>query len=173
MTKTWAIYIDINKYYNLAPLWYAVRDAVVVRDFFLPEVEFERHDYLIPIDVDPGNMDGTALKISDTAVSSRNSRADNADNIVLLLDACRREGKCLAMGFGSKEQEDVQVLKIEAYGAETRNDWDFAQKLWTRVLETPGADRDRALPLEESRSIESAIFHLRERCQRLRRVVNK
>lgn len=50
----------------------------------------EGHDYLMPIDVDPGNVDETALKISDITASLRNS---GADNTVLLLDACRSEGK--------------------------------------------------------------------------------
>jgi uncharacterized caspase-like protein len=190
----------------------------------------EGHDYLMPIDVDPGNVDGTALKISDITASLRNS---GADNTVLLLDACRSEGKRSSVGFGSEDQqgivtfyscspyeasyeiealqhgaftyalleglrmqganscatvqridqylghqlpilnqrhkkpvqtpctsiqplsknclillpqrarlEDVQALKIEAYGAEARAEWESAQRLWTRVLATPGVDQD-------------------------------
>jgi formylglycine-generating enzyme required for sulfatase activity len=190
----------------------------------------EGHDYLMPIDVDPGNLNETALKISDITASLRNS---GADNTVLLLDACRSQGRRSAMGFGSEAQpgmvriyscspgqssyeveelqhglftyallegfrlqganscatvqridqylrhqvpslsqrykkpiqtpctavepisknclillpqrarlEDVQALKNEAYKAETQNEWDFAQQLWTRVLATPGVDQD-------------------------------
>ena len=190
----------------------------------------EGHDYLMPIDVDPENLERTALKISDITASLRNS---GADNTVLLLDACRSEGKRAPVGFGSEVQsgivtvyscsprqasyeieelghgafthalleglrlqganscatvqridqylchqvpslnqrykkpvqtpytaveplsknclillpqrarlEDVQALKIAAYQAESENDWDFAQQLWTRVLATPGVDQD-------------------------------
>ncbi|MFK8183864.1 MAG: SUMF1/EgtB/PvdO family nonheme iron enzyme [Phormidesmis sp.] len=190
----------------------------------------EGHDYLMPIDVDPGNVDETALRISDITASMRNS---GADNTVLLVDACRSQGRRSPIGFGSEKQkgivtfyacsprqssyeiealqqgaftyallesfrltgadscatvqridqylrhrvpslnqqyqkqiqtpytaveplsknclillpqrarlEDVQALKIEAYSAETRSDWDLAQQLWTRVLATPGVDQD-------------------------------
>ncbi len=145
MSKNWAICIGINRYYNLQPLQYAVKDAASVRDFFLNEIKFERvyyfaddsppiitprgemrsrptyanlkrffrewfqsaslsvgdnfwfffaghgelhedHDYLLPIDVDPGDIPGTALRGSDIADSLRNC---GADNTVLLVDACR------------------------------------------------------------------------------------
>ena len=39
----------------------------------------EGHDYLMPIDVDPENLERTALKISDITASLRNSRADNTN----------------------------------------------------------------------------------------------
>lgn len=196
----------------------------------------EGHDYLMPIDVDPGNLHETALKISDITASLRNS---GADNTVLLLDACRSQGRRSPVGFGSEKQkgivtfyscsprqssyeieelqqgafthallegfqltgadscatvqridqylrhrvpslnqqyqkqtqtpytaveplsknclillpqrarlEDVQALKLEAFSAETRNDWDFAQQLWTRVLATPGVDQDAIAGLQ-------------------------
>jgi formylglycine-generating enzyme required for sulfatase activity len=196
----------------------------------------EGHDYLMPVDVDPGNVDETALKISDITACLRNS---GADNTVLLLDACRSQGRRSAVGFGGEAQpgivtiyscsprqssyeieelehgafthalleglrlpganscatvqridqylchqvprlnqryqkpiqtpytaveplsknclillpqrarlEDVQALKNEAYKAETQNEWDFAQQLWTRVLATPGVDQDAILGLQ-------------------------
>ncbi len=46
----------------------------------------EGHDYLMPLDVDPGNLEETALRLSDLTACLRNS---GADNTVLLLDACR------------------------------------------------------------------------------------
>ena len=166
MSKNWAICIGINEYYNLAPLRYAVQDAVAVRDFFRGEVEFEEvfyfaddsppiatpdgpirslptyanltyffrkrfqrkflnvgdnfwfffaghgelhqgHDYLMPIDVDPENLERTALRISDITASLRNS---GADNTVLLLDACRSEGKRSAVGFGSEAQPGIVTV---------------------------------------------------------------
>lgn len=196
----------------------------------------EGHDYLMPVDVDPGNVDETALKISDITACLRNS---GADNTVLLLDACRSQGRRSAVGFGGEAQpgivtiyscsprqssyeieelehgafthalleglrlpganscatvqridqylrhqvprlnqryqkpiqtpytaveplsknclillpqrarlEDVQALKNEAYKAETQNEWDFSQQLWTRVLATPGVDQDAILGLQ-------------------------
>ena len=166
MSKNWAICIGINEYYNLAPLRYAVQDAVAVRDFFLGEVEFEEvfyfaddsppiatpdgpirslptyanltyffrkrfqrkflnvgdnfwfffaghgelhegHDYLMPIDVDPENLERTALRISDITASLRNS---GADNTVLLLDACRSEGKRSMVGFGGEAQPGIVTV---------------------------------------------------------------
>jgi formylglycine-generating enzyme required for sulfatase activity len=67
----------------------------------------EGHDYLMPMDVDPGNVDETALKISDITACLRNS---GADNTVLLLDACRSEGKRSAVGFGSEEQPGIVTV---------------------------------------------------------------
>ena len=188
------------------------------------------HDYLMPIDADPGNVEETALKIDDIAASLR---CCGADNTVLLLDACRSEGKRGPVGIGTNEQpgvvtiyacsarqssyeidelahgaftyalleglrlqganscatvqridqylrqqvpvlidryqkgpqmpytvveplaknclillperarlEDVQSLKIAAYQAENKTDWDFAQQLWVRVLGASRVDQD-------------------------------
>ena len=188
------------------------------------------HDYLMPIDADPGNVEETALKIDDIAASLR---CCGADNTVLLLDACRSEGKRGPVGIGTDEQpgvviiyacsarqssyeidelehgaftyalleglrlqganscatvqridqylqqqvpmlskryqkgsqtpytvveplaknclillperarlEDVQSLKLAAYQAENKTDWDFAQQLWIRVLGASRVDQD-------------------------------
>ncbi|MEM8502286.1 MAG: SUMF1/EgtB/PvdO family nonheme iron enzyme [Cyanobacteria bacterium P01_D01_bin.1] len=67
----------------------------------------EGHDYLMPIDVDPGNLERTALRISDITASLRNS---GADNTVLLLDACRSQGKRAAVGFGSDAQPGIVTI---------------------------------------------------------------
>jgi formylglycine-generating enzyme required for sulfatase activity len=67
----------------------------------------EGHDYLMPMDVDPENLERTALKISDITASLRNS---GADNTVLLLDACRSEGKRSAMGFGGEAQPGIVTV---------------------------------------------------------------
>jgi formylglycine-generating enzyme required for sulfatase activity len=67
----------------------------------------EGHDYLMPIDVDPENLERTALKISDITASLRNS---GADNTVLLLDACRSEGKRSAVGFGGEAQPGIVTV---------------------------------------------------------------
>ncbi|MEO1619800.1 MAG: SUMF1/EgtB/PvdO family nonheme iron enzyme [Cyanobacteria bacterium J06632_3] len=67
----------------------------------------EGHDYLMPIDVDPGAVDETALRISDITASLRNS---GADNTVLLLDACRSQGQRSTVGFGSEAQKGIVTI---------------------------------------------------------------
>ena len=70
-------------------------------------VLYEGHDYLMPIDVDPDNVEETALRISDITAYLRNS---GADNTVLLLDACRSQGRRSAVGFGSEEQQGIVTI---------------------------------------------------------------
>ena len=64
----------------------------------------EGHDYLMPIDVDPENLNGTALKISDITA---HIKASGADNTVLLLDACRNQSKRSSLGIGSDLQQGI------------------------------------------------------------------
>jgi formylglycine-generating enzyme required for sulfatase activity len=65
------------------------------------------HDYLMPIDVDPGNVEETALRISDITAYLRNS---GADNTVLLLDACRSQGRRGPVGVGSEDQPGMVTI---------------------------------------------------------------
>jgi formylglycine-generating enzyme required for sulfatase activity len=67
----------------------------------------EEHDYLLPIDVDPGDIPGTALRVSDIADSLRNC---GADNTVLLVDACRDRGKRKGQGFGVEAQKGTITI---------------------------------------------------------------
>lgn len=67
---------------------------------------YDQHDYLLPIDVDPGDISGTALRVSDIADSLRNCRADNA---VMLVDACRDRGK-RGKGFGTENQPGLITI---------------------------------------------------------------
>jgi formylglycine-generating enzyme required for sulfatase activity/uncharacterized caspase-like protein len=68
---------------------------------------YEDHDYLLPIDVDPGDIPGTALRVSDIADSLRNC---GADNTVLLVDACRDRGKRKGQGFGVEAQKGTITI---------------------------------------------------------------
>ncbi len=68
---------------------------------------YEDHDYLLPIDVDPGDIEGTALRMSDIADSLRNC---GADNTVLLVDACRDRGKRKGQGFGVEAQRGLVTI---------------------------------------------------------------
>ena len=67
----------------------------------------EGHDYLMPIDVSPGNLERTALRLSDLTAYLRNS---GADNTVLLLDACRSQGSRRGLGMGTEEQQGMVTV---------------------------------------------------------------
>ncbi|TVQ26372.1 MAG: hypothetical protein EA367_00255, partial [Leptolyngbya sp. DLM2.Bin15] len=65
------------------------------------------HDYLMPIDVAPGNIAGTALRVSDVTTYLRNC---GADNTILLLDACRSQGRRQGTGLGTEEQQGMVTI---------------------------------------------------------------
>ncbi|HEY9671502.1 MAG TPA: SUMF1/EgtB/PvdO family nonheme iron enzyme [Waterburya sp.] len=64
-------------------------------------------DYLMPIDADPGNIDGTAIPIND--ITGRLRRC-GADNVILVLDACRNEGDRDGQGIGLETQQGIVTL---------------------------------------------------------------
>jgi len=66
-------------------------------------------DYLLPCDGDPHpeGIEETAIPLS--YVSERLRRC-GADNVVLLLDACRNEGSSKGIGLGEEEQQGVITL---------------------------------------------------------------
>lgn len=67
-------------------------------------VRYEDRDYLMPIDGDPGDIDRTAIRISYVTERLRRS---GADNVVLLLDACRNEGRRSGVGVGEEVPQGV------------------------------------------------------------------
>jgi formylglycine-generating enzyme required for sulfatase activity/uncharacterized caspase-like protein len=64
-------------------------------------------DYLLPSDVDPGNVDETAIPVRDVVERLRRS---GAGNIVLLLDACRNEGARDGQGAGLEKLKGTVTL---------------------------------------------------------------
>ncbi|MBD2095111.1 SUMF1/EgtB/PvdO family nonheme iron enzyme [Trichocoleus sp. FACHB-591] len=64
-------------------------------------------DYLMPLDADPGNTEGTGISIHH--VTERLRRC-GADNVILLLDACRNEGDRNGEGIGLETQQGVVTL---------------------------------------------------------------
>lgn len=64
-------------------------------------------DYLLPTDVDPGDIPGTALAIQE--VSDR-LRSCGADNVILLLDACRTDDCRDGVGVGTETQQGVITI---------------------------------------------------------------
>ena len=69
--------------------------------FFAGHGRRERErDYLMPSDADPGNVEETAIPVS--LVTERLRRC-GAENVILLLDACRNEGARDGEGVGSRD----------------------------------------------------------------------
>ncbi|HIK56998.1 MAG TPA: SUMF1/EgtB/PvdO family nonheme iron enzyme [Synechococcales cyanobacterium M55_K2018_004] len=64
-------------------------------------------DYLLPTDADPGDIPGTALAIQE--VSDR-LRSCGADNVILLLDACRTDDRRDGVGVGTETQQGVITI---------------------------------------------------------------
>jgi formylglycine-generating enzyme required for sulfatase activity/uncharacterized caspase-like protein len=76
--------------------------------FFAGHGRRERdRDYLMPIDADPGNVEETAIPVS--YVTERLRRC-GAENVVLLLDACRNEGARDGQGVGAERQPGVVTI---------------------------------------------------------------
>lgn len=64
-------------------------------------------DYLLPSDVNPRNIERTAISIN--YITERLRRC-GADNVILLLDACRNEGDRDGEGIGIEKQKGVVTL---------------------------------------------------------------
>ncbi|MCC5601808.1 SUMF1/EgtB/PvdO family nonheme iron enzyme [Nostoc favosum] len=68
-------------------------------------IRYADRDYLMPCDGDPEDIENTAIAIN--FVSERLRRC-GADNIVLILDACRNEGKKTGEGIGRQTAEEAR-----------------------------------------------------------------
>ncbi|NJM77641.1 MAG: SUMF1/EgtB/PvdO family nonheme iron enzyme [Acaryochloridaceae cyanobacterium RU_4_10] len=68
---------------------------------------YRDRDYLMPIDVDPGNLEHTAISLND--ITERLRRC-GADNVILFLDACRNEGARDGEGIGLKQQGVITLF---------------------------------------------------------------
>jgi formylglycine-generating enzyme required for sulfatase activity/uncharacterized caspase-like protein len=66
----------------------------------------EERDYLMPLDADPGDVERTAIPIN--YVTERLRRC-GADNVVLLIDACRSASRA-GLGIGSETQKGVVTI---------------------------------------------------------------
>ncbi len=65
----------------------------------------EGRDYLLPSDGNPRSMPALGIAISDVTERLRRS---GADNVVMLIDACRSDGaKNVGMGIGEEKQQGV------------------------------------------------------------------
>jgi uncharacterized caspase-like protein len=68
---------------------------------------YQNRDYLMPSDVDPLNIERTAISINQ--ITERLRRC-GADNVILILDACRNEGERDGQGIGSEKQKGVITI---------------------------------------------------------------
>jgi formylglycine-generating enzyme required for sulfatase activity len=76
--------------------------------FFAGHGRRERdRDYVMPIDADPGNVEETAIPVG--YITERLRRC-GADNVILLLDACRNEGARDGQGIGSEVHSGVVTI---------------------------------------------------------------
>ncbi|MDM9629068.1 SUMF1/EgtB/PvdO family nonheme iron enzyme [Rhizobium sp. S152] len=64
-------------------------------------------DYLLPMDVDPGNVDETGIPVRYVVERLRRS---GAGNVVMLLDACRNEGARDGQGAGLEKLKGTVTL---------------------------------------------------------------
>lgn len=67
-------------------------------------IRHEDRDYLMPIDGDPGDIESTAIPLH--YVTERLQRC-GADNVILLVDACRSSGRRDGLGIGQERQPGV------------------------------------------------------------------
>ncbi|AFY38294.1 GUN4 domain protein [[Leptolyngbya] sp. PCC 7376] len=111
---------DADKPYASRPTYGALRRFLRVRfeEDFLSDgdnlwfffsghgIRHQDRDYLLPSDADPdpAGIEDTAIPIS--YVSER-LRRSGADNVILLLDACRSEQSSKDMGIGNEKQQGV------------------------------------------------------------------
>jgi len=70
-------------------------------------VHYRNHDYLMPLDGDPDNIADTAISVRSIADSLQRC---GAGNIILILDACRNQGK-KDIGFYGTETELIAHQK--------------------------------------------------------------
>ncbi len=70
-------------------------------------IRHAERDYLMPCDVDPDDVEHTAISISFV---SECLRCSGADNVILLLDACRNEGARDGLGIGYEQQQGVITI---------------------------------------------------------------
>lgn len=88
-------------------------------------------DYLMPIDGDPGDVEHTAISLN--FIVERLSRC-GADNVVLLLDACRSEGCRSGLGGGESRYPGIVTFYSCSHQESSYEIEELQQGAFTRVL---------------------------------------
>ncbi|NES23186.1 MAG: SUMF1/EgtB/PvdO family nonheme iron enzyme [Symploca sp. SIO3E6] len=70
-------------------------------------LRYDGHDYLLLSDTDPGDVANTALSLNYITQKLRRS---GADNVILLLDACRNQRNTAGEGIGKERQQRVVTI---------------------------------------------------------------
>jgi uncharacterized caspase-like protein len=70
-------------------------------------IRHQDRDYLMLCDANPRDVEYTAISISYV---TKRLRRCGADNVVLLLDACRNEGEKAGLGIGGEKQQGVITI---------------------------------------------------------------
>lgn len=83
--------------------------------------QYAGRDYLMPQDANPRDIEHTAIPVS--YVRERLCRS-GADNVILILDACRSEGSRSSLGIGNEPQQGV--ITISACSP-TQRSWEVDQ----------------------------------------------
>jgi uncharacterized caspase-like protein len=94
-------------------------------------LQYNQRDYLMPIDANPREIERTGIAIDYIRERLKSS---GADNVILVIDACRTEGSRDGVGVGSAEQPGV----ITIYScSSTQKSWeidDLQQGVFTFAL---------------------------------------
>jgi uncharacterized caspase-like protein len=93
-------------------------------------------DYLMPCDGDPGDIENTAIPIN--FVTERLRRC-GADNVILILDACRVQGSKSGEGIGNQATEVARQKGVITFFSCSPNELsyeieDFQQGIFTKAL---------------------------------------
>jgi formylglycine-generating enzyme required for sulfatase activity/uncharacterized caspase-like protein len=70
-------------------------------------IRYEKRDYLMPLDGDHGDLENSAIPLH---FISERLRRSGADNVILLIDACRSDKEGRRDGFGTEKQQGVITI---------------------------------------------------------------
>lgn len=85
-------------------------------------MRYADRDYLMPSDGDPGDIENTAIPIN--YITERLRRC-GADNVVLILDACRSVGTRAGEGIGRKTAEDARQTGVISIFSCSPNEYSY------------------------------------------------
>lgn len=85
-------------------------------------MRYNGRDYLMPYDGDPGDVENTAICINH--INERLRRC-GADNIVLILDACRNLGTRTGEGIGNQTAEESRQTGVVSIFSCSPNEYSF------------------------------------------------
>jgi formylglycine-generating enzyme required for sulfatase activity/uncharacterized caspase-like protein len=93
-------------------------------------IRHRERDYLMPSDVNPNNVSGTAIAVNHIA---ERLRGCGADNVILILDACRNDDRA-GEGIGNEQQKGVVTLFACSPGERSQEIDQLQQGAFTHTL---------------------------------------